>query len=307
MADNNTWGRISTMKGGGVQGFYEEAKKAIGDKWQGTKDALATLKDATGLGVSDEVASAARQKIGQGIVDSAKGMAALAGPTHEEVQAAYMSGNQDAIDAVSAAQQAQMQATNAIKDSVQKAVTDSYGRNGVMGVLGMATASIGAEVIGQKGTGLATHAAADAVGAAAEAAKVAKLGKAVVKDEGLFVKKKEPKNRISAESKTLDWSRVNARGENAVDHVNLHGADNPGKPMHGVFNGDPIETTNTAWEQAQSSGINPTVQPNGNLVYDVPMGQPVGWQGGSNGTGVALSSVRIVTTPAGQVVTSFPR
>jgi len=190
MADNNTWGRISTMKGGGVQGFYDEAKKALADKWKGTKEALGTLKDATGIGVSDEVASAARDKIGQGVVDSVKGMATLTGPSAEDVQAAYMSGNQEAIDAVTAAQQAQMQAATAIKNNVQKAVTDSYGRNGVMGVLGMATATVGAEVVGQKGAGLATHAAADAVEAAAEAAKVEKLAKAVIKDEGIFVKMK---------------------------------------------------------------------------------------------------------------------
>ena len=111
----------------------------------------------------------------------------------------------------------------------------------------------------------------------------------------------------AAAGQSLDWSRVNPLGENAVDHVNLHGADNLGKPIQGVFSNDPIATTELAWKNAQESGIQPTVQANGNLVYDVPMGKPIGWQGGSKGTGAPLSTVRIVTTPAGQVVTAFPK
>lgn len=89
--------------------------------------------------------------------------------------------------------------------------------------------------------------------------------------------------------------------------MNLHGADNLGKPVQGVFSSDPIATTEAAWKTAQTSGIQPTVQANGNHVYDVPMGKSVGWQGGSNGTGAPLTTVRLVTTPTGQVVTAFPK
>ncbi|NWB46623.1 two-partner secretion domain-containing protein [Pseudomonas gingeri] len=111
----------------------------------------------------------------------------------------------------------------------------------------------------------------------------------------------------AAMGRPLDWSRVNPLGENAADHVNLHGADNLGKPLQGVFSGDPIETAEAAWKNAQAAGLQPVVQANGNLVYDVPMGKPVGWQGGYNGTGTPLSVVRVVVNKAGQVVTAFPK
>lgn len=105
----------------------------------------------------------------------------------------------------------------------------------------------------------------------------------------------------------LGWSRVNPQGENAVDHVNLHGVDNLDKPIQGVFFGDPIATTEAAWAKAQTGGIQPVVQASGNLVYDIPAGTSVGWQGGSNGTGAPLTNVRIITTPTGQVITAFPK
>ncbi len=105
----------------------------------------------------------------------------------------------------------------------------------------------------------------------------------------------------------LDWSRTNPAGESAIDHVNLHGVDDLTKPTHGVFVGNPILTTESAWAQAAVAGTTPVLQPNGKIRYDVDMGAPIGWQGGFNGSGAPLSTVRIVTTPSGQVVTSFPR
>jgi len=89
--------------------------------------------------------------------------------------------------------------------------------------------------------------------------------------------------------------------------VNLHSVDDLTKPIQSVFNGDPILTTEAAWAKAQQTGIQPVVQANGNLAYDVPMGTSVGWQGGSKGSGAQLTTVRIVTTPTGQVVTAFPK
>lgn len=84
-------------------------------------------------------------------------------------------------------------------------------------------------------------------------------------------------------------------------------SDNLGEPLQGGFSGDPIEITEAAWKDAQATGIQPIVQANGNLVYDVPMGKPIGWQGGYNGAGAPLSAVRVVVNKAGQVVTEFPK
>jgi hypothetical protein len=105
----------------------------------------------------------------------------------------------------------------------------------------------------------------------------------------------------------LDWTRVNPLGETVIDHVNLHGVDDLTKPIHGVFSGDPVLTTESAWAGPNASAILPVLQANGNLRYDIPIGRSIGWQGGFNGSGAPLFTVRIVTTPTGQVVTSFPK
>ncbi len=105
----------------------------------------------------------------------------------------------------------------------------------------------------------------------------------------------------------LDWTRINPQGQSAIDHVSLHGVNDLKKPKQGVFNGDPIRTTEEAWVKVQQNKIQPVVQANGNLIYDVPMGRPIGWEGGSKGSGAQLTSVRIVTTSKAQVVTSFPK
>ena len=111
----------------------------------------------------------------------------------------------------------------------------------------------------------------------------------------------------------LDWSGVDPNGLSRIDHVRLHSRDDLTKPIHGVFTGDPILTTEAAWERVRADRIQPSVQPNnGNLRFEVPMARPpgqpsVGWQGGYNGTGAALDSVWIITRPNGQLVTSFPQ
>lgn len=88
-----------------------------------------------------------------------------------------------------------------------------------------------------------------------------------------------------------------------------HGADNPLKPIQGVFADDPIATTEQAWNQAVQDGIQPTVGNNGNLNYSIPYPE-AGLQGGQVGTAAGnpiLNAIRIVTEPVGNLlVTSFP-
>jgi len=115
------------------------------------------------------------------------------------------------------------------------------------------------------------------------------------------------KNGSANNVPVLDWTRTNPQGQSAVDHVNLHGVNDLKKPKQGVFNGNPIQITEEAWAKAHQTKIQPVLQPNGNLIYDVPMGMPVGWEGGFKGSGAQLTNVRIVTTSKGQLVTSFPK
>jgi hypothetical protein len=105
----------------------------------------------------------------------------------------------------------------------------------------------------------------------------------------------------------LDWSIVKkSTGETRVQHVRAHGADNRNKPFHGVFDRDPVATTQEAWNRAQTQGIKP-VRENGADVYTVPMGGRVGWQGGANGSGKALTNVKIVTQAGTtKLITGYP-
>jgi RHS repeat-associated protein len=66
----------------------------------------------------------------------------------------------------------------------------------------------------------------------------------------------------------LDWSRVNKQGQNATDHVNLHGTNNTQKDFHGIFSIDPITQTNNAWNN--KGNIQPVRQKNGNDMCIIP-------------------------------------
>lgn len=97
----------------------------------------------------------------------------------------------------------------------------------------------------------------------------------------------------------LQWS------EKRFDHVHLHGSDELAKDLHGVFEGDPVLVTEEAWYRGQRLGIQPVPQ-GSRLVYEVPMGRTVGWEGGALGSGNSLSTVKIVVQEDGTVVTAFP-
>ena len=107
--------------------------------------------------------------------------------------------------------------------------------------------------------------------------------------------------------KPLDWSRTNPDGETAEEHVRLHAMNDTSKPLHGVFNGDPISTTNDAWARVQANGVQPLSR-GARDVYTVPMDRVVGWEGGSAGSGSPLTNVVIVVERnTTQVVTAFPK
>jgi hypothetical protein len=105
----------------------------------------------------------------------------------------------------------------------------------------------------------------------------------------------------------LDWSIVKkATGETRWEHIQLHGVNDMAKPLHGVFDSDPVITTYQAWQRGQLQGIAPVLE-NGVDVYNIPMGGRVGWQGGYNGTGAPLSNDRIVTQPGTtKIITAHP-
>jgi hypothetical protein len=106
---------------------------------------------------------------------------------------------------------------------------------------------------------------------------------------------------------SLNWTAVVPKkgkyaGQSREDHVRLHNVDNKNKPDHGVFNGDGVNVTKSAWVKAQNLGLKPDA--NGMLV--VPY-QNAGKSGGANGDGSALNNVTIIVQPkTTNIITSYP-
>lgn len=182
MTDNTTKGRIYTMTSPPPQAdappeqqgnapasgknMLEQAQNetagVLQKKWDDLKKGLDTLKDATGLGVSPEMATAARERMLQGAKDMAKGIGSLVGAPPELVQAAYISGNPELIATAQKMQAQQAAAVQTIADNVKDSVSQAYQRNGVAGASAMVLTTLGTEVLGGKGMGAVMNAAGKA-------------------------------------------------------------------------------------------------------------------------------------------------
>jgi len=105
----------------------------------------------------------------------------------------------------------------------------------------------------------------------------------------------------------LDWDAVVPKkgryvGEKRTDHVRRHNIDDKSKDPHGVFNGDGVDITNKAWDEARRLGLKP--DDTGTLV--VPY-KNAGKQGGKTGNGEALNNVTIHVVPGtNQIITAYP-
>lgn len=131
----------------------EESGKVLSDKWKGLKDSAKTVWEAIPFTSDEATTSAARSKIGNGILGAAEGLGTLMGPPPEMVQSAYMSGNADSIALVEQMQQRQSEAGAALIDHIGQSIKDSYNRNGVAGAGAMVLTTLGVEVLGGKGSG----------------------------------------------------------------------------------------------------------------------------------------------------------
>ncbi len=146
----------------------DETRRVLREKWEGLKSATGTLWEAL-PGTSDEATTAlARDKIADGVANSAKGIATLIGPSPDMVQGAYLSGDPAAIALVQNMQAQQQQAVGAIVNNVKKTWNEAEGRSGTAGAVSMVATTLGTEVLGGKGAGAA----------AKVATKAADLGKA---------------------------------------------------------------------------------------------------------------------------------
>ncbi len=101
-------------------------------------------------------------------------------------------------------------------------------------------------------------------------------------------------------------------GEHRIDHVMRHAEDDPGRPAHGVFDGDRddiLKLLDEVYEMIkQKSKYVKTEKSQGNTAYTVSLGRQVGYEGGQKGKrsgNRGLRSVRLVLD-GNRVITAYP-
>ena len=101
-------------------------------------------------------------------------------------------------------------------------------------------------------------------------------------------------------------------GEHRIDHVMRHARDDPGRPAHGVFEGDRdsiLQLLDEAYEMVKSRSKYVKSEPSrGNTAYTISMGREVGYDGGQKGkrnNHRSLKSIRLVLDE-NRVITAYP-
>ena len=103
----------------------------------------------------------------------------------------------------------------------------------------------------------------------------------------------------------LDWNAiVSKKGETRVDHINRHAVPNISRETHGVFNGNPIDMVNDAWEQRHL--VEPISDGMGGKIYNIPY-KNAGYESGYINTGAQMDYITIVTMDeSADLITAFP-
>ena len=76
------------------------------------------------------------------------------------------------------------------------------------------------------------------------------------------------------------------------DHINRHAVPNNSRETHGVFNGNPIDMVNDAWEQRYL--VEPISDEMGGTIYNIPY-KNAGYESGYINTGAQMDYITIVT------------
>lgn len=206
-------------------GMKEEAGRVVEKEVSDFKKAAGTLWDARPFNSDKAVSGAARSKISSALESTLEGLGTLVGPPPEQVQGALMSGNPEAIAAVTEAQQQQYEAYKAIAGETKKAWNEAEERNGKSGATAMVLTVGAVQFLGGKGAGLAARVGkriAAVVGLAKTPLEAAALldkeiawAKAVGKSEA------EIKMWREARDKQLDAARRKAADPKQADGVHV--------------------------------------------------------------------------------------
>ena len=103
----------------------------------------------------------------------------------------------------------------------------------------------------------------------------------------------------------LNWDAiVSKKGETRIDHINRHAVPNNSRETHGVFNGNPIDMVNDAWEQRHL--VEPISDGMGGTIYNIPY-KNAGYESGYINTGAQMDYITIVTLDEStDLITAFP-
>ena len=106
-------------------------------------------------------------------------------------------------------------------------------------------------------------------------------------------------------SEKLNWDAiVSKKGETRVDHINRHAVPNNSRETHGVFNGNPVDMVNEAWEQRHL--VEPLSDGMGGKIYNIPY-KNAGYESGYVNTGAQMDYITIITMEENtDLITAFP-
>ena len=106
-------------------------------------------------------------------------------------------------------------------------------------------------------------------------------------------------------SEKLNWDAiVSKKGETRVEHIKRHTVQNNSRETHSVFNGNPIEMVNDAWEQRHL--VEPISDGMGGTIYNIPY-KNAGYESGYINTGAQMDYITIVTLDEStDLITAFP-
>ena len=106
-------------------------------------------------------------------------------------------------------------------------------------------------------------------------------------------------------SEKLSWDAiVSKKGETRVEHIKRHTVQNNSRETHSVFNGNPIDMVNDAWEQRHL--VEPISDGMGGTIYNIPY-KNAGYESGYINTGAQMDYITIVTLDEStDLITAFP-
>ena len=117
--------------------------------------------------------------------------------------------------------------------------------------------------------------------------------------------KKITETSYGKSSEKLNWDAiVSKKGETRVEHIKRHTVQNNSRETHSVFNGNPIDMVNDAWEQRHL--VEPISDGMGGTIYNIPY-KNAGYESGYINTGAQMDYITIVTLDEStDLITAFP-